>query len=119
MADVLRLLEVFAQPKSLALIARTNLLAIKALRSNRESLVSETAHDLPVFNRERNFVGADFEYCLCSSTDITESWVEETSVVDSELSNQCVVRDHLSREPRWHLHRFARSKNVEICWVKY
>ena len=119
MADVLRLLEVSAQPKSLALIARTNLLAIKALRLNHESLVSETADDLPVFNHERNFVGADFEYCLCSSTDIPESWVEEASVVDSELSNLCVVRDHLGREPRWHLHRFARSKNVESCWVQY
>ena len=93
-----------AQPKSLALITGIDIHAVKTFRLNRESLVSETAHDLSVFNHERHFVGTNFEYCLGSPADITESWVEETGVVDSELSDQCIVRDHLGREPGWHSH---------------
>src|SRR3989442_455411 len=109
----------FAQSESLALIVRTDIDSIRALILNRESLIGKTSHHLPVFNHERNLVGADLEYCLCSSADITESCVEEASVVNSELSHQRVVRDHLGCEPWRYLHRFARSKNVEIGWIKY
>lgn len=63
-----------------------------------------------MFNYEGNFVGADFEdgpSPFAPRIRVAETGVEETRVVDSEFSDECVISDHLCRVRRRDFYGFS------------
>src|SRR5262245_34998548 len=96
--------EVLAQPQSLPLVVRLHVEAVQALGLDGETFVGEASDNLPVFDHERHFVRAHLEHSLRAAGDVAESRIEEAGVVDSELANERVVRNHFGRKPRRHFH---------------
>src|SRR5260370_10286301 len=113
--------ELFAQGKRLLLVRRPDLNAINLVWAREQRTTVQAPTQLPVLEQERILVGPHLQYrprALYLAGTVSEAWVEEPGIVDSELAVGRIKRDHFRGEVRGDAHTLSGRKNITVPRIK-
>src|SRR5208283_608944 len=111
----------FRDLEPLALVIRDRARAIKELWSFGHYFIDEAADHLPVLQKKRNLVTADFENRAGGRTIVcpgAEAWIEKARVMYPEFAHRGVDRNHFGGKIGWNLEPLPGGENIELIRVE-